>query len=160
MVSVLPSQLQLQALQVALQSVQSANGGFLWQRLSDSVENIVNALFYGNTIVKATPQNCDQMNQVIGLVLSSVQELRDRIATDRSKHLIAKTSSLGWRFVSSLESLEGQVGHISMVQLRSQEKAYFAHKLAVSSLAKSGSGAGAGGSGGRGGGGGGGKGVL
>jgi hypothetical protein len=70
---------------------------------------------------------------------SPVQELRDRIASDRSKHLIAKTSSLGWKFVSSLELLEGKVGHISMMQLRSQEMAFLAHKLAVSSLAKSGS---------------------
>ena len=52
-------------------------------RLSDSAENI---LVYCNTII--------------------------RLASDLSKHLIAKTSSLGWRFVSSLESLEGQVGHI------------------------------------------------
>jgi uncharacterized membrane protein YgcG len=115
----------------------------------------------GNSVARilkvCTPQNCDQMNQIIALVLSSVQELLDRIAADHSKHLIAKTS-LGWRFVSSLESLEGQVGHFSMVQLRSQEKAFLAHELALSSLDKSGSGKGAGGSGGGGGGGGGGKG--
>ena len=120
-------------------------------RLGDSVENIVQSLVFGNTIIQANPSNCDQINHIIGLILSSVQELRDRISADRSKHLIAKTSSLGWRFVSSLESLEGQVGHISMAQLRSQEKAFLAHELALSSLPKSGSGAGGGGGGGKGG---------
>jgi hypothetical protein len=69
-------------------------------------------------------------------------------------HRIAKTSSLGWRFVSSLEGLEGKVGHISMVLLQSQEKAFLMHELAISTMAKSGSGAAGGGGGGDGGGGG------
>jgi hypothetical protein len=134
-------------------------------RLSDSVENIVSAMVYGNTVVQATPHNCEHINQIFALILSSVQEFRDRIASDRSKHLIAKTSSLGWKFVSSLKLLEGKVGHISMEQLWSQEQAFLAHELAVSSLAKSGSGAaadasGGGSGGGRGGGSKGGKGGF
>jgi hypothetical protein len=79
-------------------------------RLSDIVENIVRAMVYGNTVVQATPTNCDQIDQIFALIMSSVQELRHRIASDRSKHLIGKTSSLGWKFVSSLELLEGKVG--------------------------------------------------
>jgi hypothetical protein len=122
-------------------------------RLSDSVESIVSAMVHGNTVVQATPHNYAEINQIFDLILSSVQELRDRIASDRSKHLIAKTSSLGWKFVSSLELLEGKVGHLSMVQLRNQEKAYLAQELAVSSMGKSGSGAAADGGGGGGGGG-------
>ena len=52
------------------------------------------------------------------LVLSAVQVLRDRLAADGEKHLIAKTSEFGWRLVSSMEGLEGQVGRISMTTLR------------------------------------------
>jgi hypothetical protein len=79
-------------------------------------------MVYGNTVLQATPHNCAEINKIFTLILSAVQELRDRIASERSKHLIAKTSSLGWKFVSSLELLEGKVGHLSMVQLRNQEK--------------------------------------
>jgi hypothetical protein len=64
-------------------------------RLSDSVESIVSVMVYGNTVVQATPHNCAEINKIFTLILSAVQELRDRIAFDRSKHLIAKTSSLG-----------------------------------------------------------------
>ena len=74
-------------------------------------------MVYGNTVVQATPHNCAEINKIFTLILSAVQELRDRIASDRSKQLIAKTSSLGWKFVSSFELLEGKVGHLSMVQL-------------------------------------------
>ena len=126
-------------------------------RMSDSVESIVQALVFNNTIIQATPHNFVQINHCISLVLSSVQELRNRIISDKSKHLVAKTSPLGWRFVSSLEALEGQVGHISMQQLRSQEKAFLAHEQALNSAPKV-SGTGGASAGGGGGGGGGGKG--
>ena len=56
----------------------------------------------------------------IALVLSTAQSLRDRIVTNEKKHLIAKTSDLGWCLVSNREGLEGQVGRICMVNLQTQ----------------------------------------
>ena len=53
----------------------------------------------------------------------AAQSLRDRIAADEEKHLIAKTSDLCQRLVSNLEGLEGQVGRIRMMNLQAQEKA-------------------------------------
>jgi hypothetical protein len=64
-------------------------------RLSDSVENIVSVMVYDNTVVQVTLHNFAEINQIFALILSSVQELRNRIASDRSKHLTTKTSSLG-----------------------------------------------------------------
>ena len=73
--------------------------------------------------------------------------LRDRIAADEEKHLIAKHSDLGWRLVSNLEGLEGQVGRISMINLRAQESTFLKHQQAMDSVGKSGSGGGGGGGG-------------
>jgi hypothetical protein len=104
--------------------------------LSDSVESMVSAMVFNNVVVQATPNNCAEINAIFFLLLSNIQDLRDRLASDRAKHLIAKASTLGWKFVSSLELLEGKVGHLSMVQLRNQEKAYMAHEVAMASLGK------------------------
>jgi hypothetical protein len=94
-------------------------------------------MVFWNVVVQATLSNCAEINGIFALILSNVQDLRDRLASDRSKHLIAKTSSLGWKFVSSLDLLEGKVGHLSMLQLCNQEKAYMAHEVAMASLGKS-----------------------
>jgi hypothetical protein len=92
--------------------------------LSDYVESMVSAIVFNNVVVQATPSKCAEINAIFSLLLSNIQDLHDRLASDRAKHLITKTSTLGWKFVSSLELLEGKVGHLSMVQLRNQEKAY------------------------------------
>ena len=76
--------------------------------------------------------NLPQMNKAVALVLS----LRDRIAADEEKHLIAKTSDPCWKFVSNLEGLEGQVGRISVVNLRAQEKAFLSHLAAMEAVSK------------------------
>ena len=69
-------------------------------------------------------------------MLSAAQVLRDRLAADEEKDLIARTSDYGWKLVSNMEGLEGQVGCISMTALRSQEKAYLAHQAAVDAVNK------------------------
>ena len=58
--------------------------------------------------------------------------------------MIANTSDLGWKVVSNLEGLEGQVGRISMVNLKAQEKAYLQNLAAMKSVHKTGTGSGAG----------------
>ena len=75
-------------------------------------------------------------------MLSGIQCLCDRIVADEEKHLIAKHSDLGWKLVSNMEGLEGQVGRISMIliNLRAQESAFLKHKQAMDSVSKSGSG--------------------
>ena len=82
------------------------------------------------------------MNRAVSLVLSEVQSLRDRIAADEEKHLIAKHSDLGWRLVSNLEGLGGQVGRTRMINLCARESAFLKHQQAMDSMAKSRSGSG------------------
>ena len=96
---------------------------------------------FGGAIINATVHNLPQVNRAISLMLSGIQCLRDRIAADEEKHLIAKHSDLGWRLVSKMEGLEGQVGRISMINLRTQELAFLKHQQAMYSVGKSGSGA-------------------
>jgi hypothetical protein len=73
-----------------------------------------------------------------------VQSLRDRLAADGEKYLIARVSDYGWKLVSSMEGLDGKMGRISMTQLRFQEKAFLAHQQAVDSVKPSVCGAGLG----------------
>ena len=87
-------------------------------------------------MLQATPTNHVQVNRAISLVLSAAQVLRDRLAADEEKHLMAQTLDYGWTLVSNMDGLEGQVGRISMTALRSQEKAYLAHKDAVDAVNK------------------------
>ena len=54
--------------------------------------------------------NLDTVNRSLGLVLSAIQEVEDRCTSDKAKHLVAHKSNYGWKFVSSLESLEKKVG--------------------------------------------------
>ena len=103
------------------------------------------SLSFGDQVLQATSTNHVQVNSAISLVLSAVQVLCDSLAADGEKHLIARTSDYGWRLVSSMEGLEGQVGRISMTTLRSQEKAYLAHQAAVESVNKTSSSGGGGG---------------
>ena len=93
-------------------------------RLQDIINDLVEAVTFNDQVVQASSNNIPQVNQALGLVLSGVQRLRDRIMADRENHRIAMTSELGWQHVSNLEGLEGQVGCISMVDLRAKEKAY------------------------------------
>jgi hypothetical protein len=65
-----------------------------------------------------------------------VQEIEDRVKSDHSKHLVAQKSVFGWKFVLGLEDLEKKCGHIDMVTLRSQEKAFAAHQAAVGGTSK------------------------
>ena len=90
----------------------------------------------------ATASNLPQMNRAVSLLLSGVQSLRDRIAADEEKHLIAKHSDLGWRLVSNLEGLGGQVGRTRMINLCARESAFLKHQQAIDSMAKSRSGSG------------------
>ena len=53
-----------------------------------------------------------------------MQKMCDRITADEEKHLIANMSDQGWKLVSNLEGLEGQVDLIFIVNLRKKEKAY------------------------------------
>ena len=57
----------------------------------DVVTDMVDSLSYCGQVLQATPLNCVQVNTAIGLVLSAAQTLRDRLAADEEKHLIART---------------------------------------------------------------------
>ena len=105
-------------------------------RMSDVLSDLVASLSCGGQVLMASSTNMVQVNGAISLVLSAVQVLHDRLAADGEKHLIARTSDYGWKLVSSMEGLEGQVGRISMTASRSQEKAYLAHQAAVDSVNK------------------------
>ena len=76
-------------------------------RLAGIVTDLVDAISFGGQVIHATASNLHQMNCAVSL--------RDRIAADKEKHLIAKHSDSSWRLVSNLEGLEGQVGRISMI---------------------------------------------
>ena len=100
-------------------------------RLDDSLDDISAALSMEGVALTADAANLPQVNNAIQLVLQSVQEMKARCETARTKHMVAKVSRYGWAFVSSVEECEGRVGHLDMTTLRSQEKAYLQHKLAV-----------------------------
>ena len=100
-------------------------------RLLDCVANIKRVLMVGSSVMVATVSNLDNVNRSLGLVLSAIQEVEDRCTLDKAKHLVAQKSSYGWKFVSSLESLEKKVGGIEISTLRAQEKAYATHVAAV-----------------------------
>ena len=87
-------------------------------RMQDHLMDLVYCVTFGVQVLVATPNNLPQVNLAFSLVLSPIQQMRDRIKGDEEKHQIAKTSDLGWKLVSNLE---GQVGRISMVDLRTQE---------------------------------------
>ena len=116
--------------------------------LTDILADLVDAVSFGGHAINATASNLPQVNRAVSLVSSGIQSLRDRIAADEEKHLIAKHSDLGWKLVSNLEGLEGQVGRISMINLRAQESAFLKHQLAMDSVSKSGA-VGDGGAGGK-----------
>jgi hypothetical protein len=105
-------------------------------RLLECTTNIKKCFTIGGSILVANTHNLELVNRAIKLVFSSVQEIEDRLKADHSKHLVAQKSVLGWRFVSGLEDLEKKVGHIDMVTLRSQEKAFAAHQAAVGGTSK------------------------
>jgi hypothetical protein len=105
-------------------------------RLGHTVEELVTAITPGAQLIIAHAGNLDQVNSVLQIVGSSAQLLRDRLSCDSEKHLIAKTSSLGWKLVQSLEGLEGSLGKISMSALHTQEKAYLSHQQALSAVIK------------------------
>ena len=100
-------------------------------RLLDCVANIKRVLMVGSSVMVATVSNLDNVNRSLGLVLSAIQEVEDRCTSDKAKHLVAHKSNYGWKFVSSLESLEKKVGGIEISTLRAQEKAYATHVAAV-----------------------------
>ena len=58
-------------------------------RLADVVSDMVSSLSFGGQVLQATPTNHVQVNGAISLVLSAAQVLRDRLAADEEKHLIA-----------------------------------------------------------------------
>jgi hypothetical protein len=93
-------------------------------------------LVYQRQRVGRRPLQPRLVNRALILVMSSVQEIEDRIKADHSKHLVAQESNFGWRFVQAAEDLEKKVGYIDMVTLRSQEKAFAAHQAAVGGSSK------------------------
>ena len=105
-------------------------------RLLECVTNIKKCLTINGNVLVASTFNLEMVNRAIVLVISSVQEIEDRVKSDHSKHLVAQKSVFGWRFVSGLEDLEKKCGHIDMVTLRSQEKAFAAHQAAVGGTSK------------------------
>ena len=105
-------------------------------RLLECVTNIKKCLTVGGNILLANNFNLELVNRAIMLVFSSIQEIEDRVKADHSKHLVAQKSVFGWKFVSSLEDLEKKCGHIHLVTLRSQEKAFAAHQAAVGGTSK------------------------
>ena len=100
-------------------------------RLLDCVKNVKRVLMVNGGVLVATSANLDVVNRSLGLVLSAIQEVEDRCVADKAKHLVAHKSHYGWKFVSSLESLEKKVGGIEISTLRAQEKAYATHLCAV-----------------------------
>ena len=66
-------------------------------RLADVLTDLVASLSFGGQVLQASTTNMVQVNGAISLVLSAVQVLRDRLAADGEKNLIAKTSDFGWR---------------------------------------------------------------
>ena len=100
-------------------------------RLLDCVKNVKRVLMVGSGVLVANSTNLDVVNRSLGLVLSAIQEVEDRCSADKAKHLVAHKSHYGWKFVSSLESLEKKVGGIEISTLRAQEKAYATHLCAV-----------------------------
>ena len=68
------------------------------------------------------------LNREIVCVLISVSVVQIGI---NLVHLVAHKSHYGWKFVSSLESLEKKVGCIEISTLRAQEKAFATHLVAV-----------------------------
>jgi hypothetical protein len=102
----------------------------------ECVNNIKNCLSINGNMLVAGTFNLDVVNRAIVLVMSSVQEIEDHVKSDHSKHLVAQKSNFGWRFVQAAEDLEKKCGHIDMVTLRSQEKAFAAHQAAVGGSSK------------------------
>ena len=100
-------------------------------RMDDSFDDVANAFTVDGAVMQADANNLPQVNSAIKLALQAVQDMKDRCATKRTKHLVARVSKFGWSFVSSVEECEGQVGHINMATLRSQEKAYLQQRQAV-----------------------------
>ena len=105
-------------------------------RILECVTNIKRSLMVGGGVLVANPFNVEMVNRSIMLVLSSIQEIEDRVKADHSKHLVAQKSVFSWKFVSSLEDLEKKCGHIDLVTLRAQEKAFAAHMAAVGGTSK------------------------
>jgi hypothetical protein len=105
-------------------------------RLLECVTNIKKCLTINGNVLVVSTFNLEMVNRAIVLVISSVQEIEDRVKSDHSKYLVAQKSVFGWRFVSGLEDLEKKCGHIDMVTLRSQEKAFAAHQAAVGGTSK------------------------
>ena len=77
-------------------------------RLADVLTDLVASLSFGGQVLQATSTNHVQVNGAISLVLSAVQVLRDRLAAEEEKHLIARTSDYGWKLVSSMEGLRAR----------------------------------------------------
>jgi hypothetical protein len=105
-------------------------------RILECTNNIKACLSINGSVLVAGPFNLDVVNRALLLVMSSVQEIEDRVKADHSKHLVAQESNFGWKFVQSAEDLEKKVGYIDMVSLRCQEKAFAAHQAAVGGSSK------------------------
>ena len=65
-------------------------------------------------------------HQNLSLVFPAIQEMKDRLKADRS--------TFRWKFISSMEALEGKVVHLDMVTLRSQQKAFVVHGAVLSGV--------------------------
>ena len=106
-------------------------------RLLDCLEDIRSYLLVNGSPVLVTPHNIELVNQAIGLVLAMTETMKSKISANSDKHTIARISALGWKLVSGIEELEGDLSGISMVDLRSKETAYMKHLAAVAVTTKS-----------------------
>jgi hypothetical protein len=106
-------------------------------RLLDCLEDIRTYLIVDGSPVVVTPYNSDQVSQAIVLVLAMTETMKTKINANSDKHTIARISQLGWKLVSGIEELEGDLGGISMVDLRAKETSHMKHIAAVATTTKS-----------------------
>ena len=105
-------------------------------RLLDCLEDIRSYLLVDGVPVVVTLLNMKLVTQAIGLVLAMTESMKSKISANSDKHTIARISALGWKLVSGIEELEGDLSGISMVDLRSKETAYMKHLAAVALTTK------------------------
>ena len=68
-------------------------------RLDDSLDDISTVFSVEGAVLQADASNLPQVNSAIQLVMQSVQEMKARCETTRTKHMVAKVSRYGWAFV-------------------------------------------------------------
>ena len=105
-------------------------------RLGDAVERLFKVISVGGKVLVADTNNFAHVNLIISLVVSGLQEMRDRVKTDLNKFDVSLESPLGWKIVSDMEKLEGQCGTISRAELRAQEKVFLQHEQMLASTRK------------------------